>query len=64
MITSIFDGDNRTVIADYATEFYYDLGCDAKNISIGDCKGSVGDFMNRYVSKVKNGIDLNSRMLS
>lgn len=46
MITSLFDGDERTVVADFETDFYFDIGCDALNLTVSEeCTGTVQDYM-------------------
>ena len=49
MICSIFDGDTRTVVADYNTDFYNDLDCAGRNLTAaGECTGSVEDYMDSF----------------
>ena len=43
MITSLYNGDNRTVVADYGSEFYDELGCAATNTTM--CTGTVHEYM-------------------
>ena len=45
MITSLYHNDDRTVVADYESDFYFDIGCDARNVTGDDCRGSVADYM-------------------
>ena len=49
MVTSIFTGDSRTVIADCNTDFYIGLGCESRNLTCsGECYGTVEEFMDSF----------------
>jgi len=45
MITSLFEDDNRTVVADEGSDFWDYLDCGNTTAVDDDCTGSVGDFM-------------------
>lgn len=48
LITSLYHNDTRTVMADYGTDFYDDLGCEFNNITIGECQGTATQFMDSF----------------
>ena len=47
MITSTYDGDDRAVVADFGSDFYYEIGCDTRNFT-GDCTGRVDQYMDSF----------------
>lgn len=47
MITSLFHDDNRTVYADFETEFYFERGCESLNAT-EQCEGFVYEYMDTF----------------
>jgi hypothetical protein len=47
MITSLYSGDDRAVIADSGSDFYNYLNCAALNTTVA-CEGTVNDYMDSF----------------